>query len=375
MAFKLPSGAGRAALSFAALALGAAAGAAAERVVMRLSASADSEIDLSEYTSLQGERREVVASDGAIIIAEVDHLPGSDFTIVMPHGFALNRHSWFYQRKALRPLANIVVYDQRGHGESRYVSDAVKRDHSINQLGRDLYAVIQQCVPTRTMILIGHSMGGMSILALADQHSELFGTRVVGVGLISTAASDVGTNILGLPQPLARVLRGALPAVASLVNRGGDFVAFDRLSKSDLGLLLTRNYSFGSVAPTHAGEFVADMIAETDLKILVDFLPNLYEHDERSALKALHGVETLVIVGESDRLTPPEQSSAIIDAVPGAELVVLAESGHMVTIERPIEVNELLVGFVEKVVENNQNILHSGMLEITHEEAESVAGA
>jgi len=107
------------------------------------------------------------------------------------------------------------------------------------------------------------------------------------------------------------------------------------------------------------------MIAGTDFRILVDFLPNLYDHDKLSALKVLHGVETLVIVGESDRLTPPAQSSAIIEAVPGAELVVLAESGHMVTIERPTEVNELLTGFVEKVIEHNQNSV----------KGESVAGA
>ena len=355
MAVDLPRAAGRAALSLGALALGAAAGAAAERLVMRLSASTDTESDLSEYSSLKGERHEVFTSDGAVLIAEIDHLEGSDFTIVMPHGFALNRHSWFYQRQALRPFANIVVYDQRGHGESTYVEDAQERDHSIDQLGRDLYSVIQQCVPTRKMILIGHSMGGMSVLALADQHPELFGTRVVGVGLIATAASAVASTTLGLPRPLARVVQGALPGVANVVSRGGDLIAHSRWSKSDFGLLLTRLYSFGSVAPTHAGEFVADMIAGTDFRILVDFLPNLYDHDKRSALKVLQGVETLVIVGESDRLTPPAQSDAIIEAVPGAELVVLAESGHMVTIERPIEVNELLVAFVEKVIADHKN--------------------
>lgn len=371
MAVNLPRAAGRTALSLGALALGAAAGAAAERLVMKLSASADTETDLSEFTSLTGERREVFTSDGAVLVAEVDHFAGSDFTIVMPHGFALNRHSWFYQRQALRPLANIVVYDQRGHGESSYVADAEDRDHSIDQLGSDLYSVIQQCVPTRKMIVIGHSMGGMSILALADQHPELFGTRIIGVGLIATAASAVASTTLGLPKPLAKVVQGALPGVANIVARGGDLIAHSRWSKSDLGLLLTRLYSFGSVAPTHAGEFVADMIAGTDFPILVDFLPNLYDHDKESALSVLHGVETLVIVGESDRLTPPAQSTAIIEAVPGAELVVLAESGHMVTIERPIEVNELLVGFVQKVIADNQNSITSE----SSDKGESVAGA
>ncbi|MCF8550674.1 MAG: alpha/beta hydrolase [Candidatus Nanopelagicales bacterium] len=350
MAVDLPRAAGRAALSLGALALGAAAGAAAVRLVMRLSARTDTESDLSEFTSLSGERHDVFTSDGAVLAVDVDLLPGSDFTIVMPHGYALNRHSWFFQRQALRPLANIVVYDQRGHGDSTYVSDAEERDHSIDQLGRDLYSVIQQCVPTRSIILIGHSMGGMSILALADQHPELFDSRVKGVALIATAASAVSSTTLGLPSPIAKLVQGALPAVAGVVARSGDLVARSRWSKSDLGLLLTRLYSFGSVAPAQAGEFVADMIAGTDFSILVDFLPNLYDHDKTDALRVLQKVETLVIVGESDRLTPPEQSEAIISAVPGAEYVVLAESGHMVTLERPTEINELLVGFVDQVM-------------------------
>ena len=133
--------------------------------------------------------------------------------------------------------------------------------------------------------------------------------------------------------------------------RGGTALSHSRWSKTDLGLLLTRLYSFGSVAPIHAGEFVADMVSSTNFNILVDFLPNIYEHNKLDSLEPLQQVETLVIVGESDRLTPPALSEAIIEHVPGAEFVVLAESGHMVTIERHAEVNELLTGFVDRVIE------------------------
>ena len=57
--------AGRAALSLGAVALGAAAGATAERLVMRLSATPSSDVDLAEFYSLHGDRVEVAASDGA----------------------------------------------------------------------------------------------------------------------------------------------------------------------------------------------------------------------------------------------------------------------------------------------------------------------
>ena len=46
-------------------------------------------------------------------------------------------------------------------------------------------------------MLVGHSMGGMTIMALAEQRPELFAERVAGVALISTSAGEVGGA--GLP--------------------------------------------------------------------------------------------------------------------------------------------------------------------------------
>ncbi|MEN8903418.1 MAG: alpha/beta hydrolase [Candidatus Nanopelagicales bacterium] len=343
--------AGRAALSLGAVTLGAAAGATAERLVMRLSATPSSDVDLAEFYSLHGDRVEVAASDGAVLVGEVDRLPGSRVTIVLPHGFALNRNFWYYQRLALRDRATLVFYDQRGHGESIGATGAASQDYSISQLGRDLHSVINQLAPDDPVILIGHSMGGMSILALVEQHPEIFGAQVIGVGLISSSATSVATSSLGLPTPISRVVQSLVPGVAVAIAKGGVALSHSRWSKTDLGLLITRLYSFGSVAPINSVEFVADMISSTDFNILVKFLPNIYEHNTLESLEPLQQVENLVITGESDRVVPPAKSEAIIERVPGAEFVVFAESGHMVTIERHKEVNELLAGFVDRVIE------------------------
>jgi pimeloyl-ACP methyl ester carboxylesterase len=244
-----------------------------------------------------------------------------------------------------------VFYDQRGHGESIGTTGAGSQDYSISQLGLDLHSVINQLATNDPLILIGHSMGGMSILALVKQHPEIFGAQVIGVGLISSSATSVAIPSLGLPTPISRVVQSLVPGVAVAIAKGGVALSHSRWSKTDLGLLITRLYSFGSVAPIHAGEFVADMISSTDFNILVKFLPNIYEHNTLESLEPLQQVETLVITGESDRVVPPAMSEAIIDRVPGAEFVVLAESGHMVTIERHEEVNELLAGFVDRLIE------------------------
>ena len=194
-------------------------------------------------------------------------------------------------------------------------------------------------------------MGGMSILALVEQHPEIFGAQVIGVGLISSSATSVATSSLGLPTPISRVVQSLVPGVAVAIAKGGVALSHSRWSKTDLGLLITRLYSFGSVAPINSVDFVADMISSTDFNILVKFLPNIYEHNTLESLEPLQQVDTLVITGESDRVVPPAMSEAIIERVPGAEFVVFAESGHMVTIERHKEVNELLAGFVDRVIE------------------------
>ena len=100
--------------------------------------------------------------------------PDAPLTVVFVHGYTLSMASWTFQRRTLaaelatanghRPDARLVFYDQRGHGASGR-GDA---DHStIEQLARDLEAVLESRVPRGPVVLVGHSMGGMTIMGLA----------------------------------------------------------------------------------------------------------------------------------------------------------------------------------------------------------------
>ncbi len=121
----------------------------------------------SDLGALRGERRTVVADDGVELYAEVDEpagprRPATSPTLVFVHGYALNLDCWHFQRLALRGANRLVFYDQRSHGRSGRSSS----EHStIDQLGRDLADVIDQVVGEGPVILVGHSMGGMTIMA------------------------------------------------------------------------------------------------------------------------------------------------------------------------------------------------------------------
>ena len=68
--------------------------------------------------------------------------------------------------------------------------------------------------------------------------------------------------------------------------------------------------------------------------------------DSRPGLKAIV-CPTLVLVGDDDRLTPPELSHEMAKAIPGAHLVVVPDSGHLSTMEQPQAVNVALVEWLK----------------------------
>src|SRR6266542_3643159 len=115
-------------------------------------------------------------------------------TLVFAHGFGLDMTAWHYQWKHFSKEYRCVLYDQRGHGRS---APALHGDYSIAALGRDLKMVIDAETGHGPVVVVGHSMGGMSILSLASQYPQEIGRRVRAVVLADTAASDISTDVLG----------------------------------------------------------------------------------------------------------------------------------------------------------------------------------
>ena len=335
---------GKGIVAAGAVAAGAAIGALAERALLRGPRLGD----LEELGSLHGDARRLEMADGTQLHLEIDPAadPTDPLTIIFAHGYALTMDSWHYQRLALRGKARLVFYDQRSHGLS---GRADFDTHHVDQLGEDLGEVIDAVAPEGPLMLIGHSMGGMTIMALADQRPDLFRERIYGVALIATSAGALEQGSLGLPSALSTAFHRLAPPIAALLAKQKSLVEKTRWNDTDLGLLFTRMYAFGSNAPDQASRFVAGMLSSTPIDVVAEFLPALQEHDKYDVLPVLQHVELLVIAGDHDRLTPKEMSDEIVAAVPGAEYVVIKDSGHMVNIEKHDEVDELLLGLVYRV--------------------------
>ena len=336
-----PSGAvvGIGALGLAGLAAGAIAGMAAERTVVKHTFRHDPD-RFEEYGNLLAERRRVVLPDGVSLHVDVvepaGFRSGIDPTLVFAHGFALNSGAWHYQRRDLDGLGRMVFYDQRSHGRS---DRAPNGTHTIDQLGRDLAEVVRRTAPTGPVILIGHSMGGMTVMSLIEHHPELVGDRVVGVALLATSPGQMNTVTLGLPKSTASLMHRYAEDVAAIMTARQPLIDPVRSRASDLSYLLTKIYSFGGWSSPSMTRYVHDMNAATPADVVAEFIPALAKHDKMESLEVLRAIPTLVLVGDHDLLTPVSHSEEILRKVPTAEFVVLPECGHMVILERHADVN------------------------------------
>jgi pimeloyl-ACP methyl ester carboxylesterase len=347
----LPSWSKRAALVAGAAGVavaGAAVGLAAERyAVGRSLRGEDPEAD-EPLGQLRGRVVPVRTTDGVPLHVEVDEEPGAPaVTVVFSHGLALDAGSWHYQRRDLDDVGRLVFWDQRGHGRS---GRGAPENATIDQLGRDLFAVLEAAAPTGPIVLVGHSMGGMTIMALADQHPELFGDRVIGVALVATSPGRLAEVGLGVPAAAGRALRKVAPRALAALNRRPDLVARGRSLGSDLQFVLTKHYSFETDVPPSLTRFVASMHENTPLDVIAELFPAFNAHDKLAALEVLDGVETLVLGGDGDLMTPPEHSRAIAQRLPGAELIILPEAGHMAMLEHHDVVTDALRELVERAV-------------------------
>ncbi|HEU4347961.1 MAG TPA: alpha/beta hydrolase [Actinoplanes sp.] len=297
------------------------------------------------------EQLTVTAADGTDLHVEIVEAkqPDGKPTIVFVHGFALDMGTFYFQRKVLaeRGEHRMVFYDQPGHGRSGKLKSG---NYDIAALGKSLAAVLDATVPDGHIILVGHSMGGMTIMAFAEQYPEWFGKRVTGVVLISTSAGLIDKTKLGLPTLVARASAPFFPIWGGAARLGGPAIDRARVASSDLAWLLTRRYGFGDDRPSASlVTFVEQMNSKTSVETLTKYLHTLYTHNRFPALSALRGVPVLVIVGTKDYLTPVTHSEEILRHLPDAELVKIDNSGHVVMLEKAGEVNAVVLPFLDKI--------------------------
>lgn len=317
------------------------------------------------FGSLRSAPVTVVTDDGVplhVEIDEVDDQPVSPrtpsrrskpraadpVTVVFVHGYCLNLDSWHFQRAAYRGLLRTVFYDQRSHGRS---GRSPRRNATIDQLGRDLAQVVEEVAADGPVVLVGHSMGGMAIVALAEQRPELFGASVSGVALLSTTAGGLDPARILLPMVPIQLSGGLTQRAVSALSWGHRAVDGARRIGRAIAIVGTDVFAFGDQVPAAYVEFVDDMLSATPFEVVADFFPSFRSLDKFDHVEVIGRVPTVIVCGTGDRLTSIGHSRKLHSRIPGSRLVECEGAGHMVQLERHEQVTAELDQLVASAVE------------------------
>jgi pimeloyl-ACP methyl ester carboxylesterase len=193
-------------------------------------------------------------------------------------------------------------------------------------------------------VVIGHSMGAMAILALAEQRPDLFGPRIAGAVFLGASASDLLRGAMGGVTDLLRPRLGSLAAAARRVDRLRRAVL---AGPADVPAIVARVTQFAPDAPDELVHHVLHLAERSSSLVWTDGLSELMRMDFRHALPRVT-VPALVAVGDQDRVTPPGSAVELAAALPDGRLFIVEGAGHMAMLERPERLNPELRAFARE---------------------------
>lgn len=291
------------------------------------------------------ERLTVRAPDGTELAICASGPPDAP-RILLVHGLSLSQEIWAAQRAALSRSWRVVSLDLRGHGDS---ADASNGDYSAPALGADVTTVLDELGGDRCVV-VGHSMGGMAVLAGLAERPELVGGQVAGIVLMNTAAAAVlagfggGSAAAGIAFVRERA-RSSL--VGRLIYGGLDAAGHPR--GNDLATVVTRLLGVGSRTPPGAVELVRRLVLASRPHVAGQLWRTVGTIDLLAVVRAVD-VPVLVVAGERDRVLPAHHSRRLMELLPDAELLSLPAVGHVAMLERPELVTAALDRFATRLL-------------------------
>ena len=324
------------------VAAGAIAAGAVGRTMLRRRADHDLEAPLWDLPP--DDLGPVTSFDGTKLAVRAAGDPAAPMLLFV-HGFSLDMTTWREQWVDLSIDHRCVLMDQRGHGASEQPADG---DLSVRSMGRDIATVLEAVAPDRRVVVVGHSMGAIAALAMAEVRPDVLATSVAGIVLVGTSASELVRGAMGSITELVRPRIGSIRTVAKRVDRLRRAVL---ASPTDLRGAVVRLTQFGPDAPRHVVEHVVHLAERASSEVWTDGLAGLLETDLRHVLPRIQQ-PTLVVVGEHDRVTPPASGLELAAALPDGRFVLLEHAGHIAMMERPVELDREIRAFSTAVLAN-----------------------
>lgn len=310
-------------------------------------------------------RERFTTSDGVTLAVTERGRADADVCAVLLHGWTEDGSVWDDVTARLGDTMRVLALDLRGHGDS---DPAPRGSATLDRLADDIAELIAARVPEGRVVLAGHSMGGMTMMALAERHPDVVEQRVSGAVFVSTSAGQMQDVMSRMPAPIAaadrwrrRLARRKASGRAGAVTAGTTPAATTESAASKaattkpaattrppssthgalpvpskwLSRYVLRAVAFGERPVAAHVRAAVDQCARAHRSSAAGFNRAIMTHDRAVALAAFAGVPTAVLVGDRDRFTPPSHAHVIADQLPNAEFVLFAGAGHMLPYERP----------------------------------------
>lgn len=297
-----------------------AAGVVGARKIDQRWAQAQDPNSPEHYVIPSGESMTIITDDGAELAITI---AGAGPTVVLSHCWTGSREVWApVAHRLIISGHRVVLYDQRGHGSSTVGSDGC----TIARLGGDLAAILEQ-LDIRDAVVVGHSMGSMTVLSLAAHHRDVLVKRARGLVLVSTAANGLGFG------PLGPLMQKAI--AAPFINP---------VMRSSIGHSLVRA-TFGKHVTRRQLVLTRDAFVACTPSVREAFLASMQSMDLRQGIRGLD-IPTTVVSGRFDILTPPWLAREVVSCIPGSNLVQMSDGGHMLVLEDPDQIEDIITSMV-----------------------------
>lgn len=242
--------------------------------------------------------------------------------IIFIHGFPFNKSMWNLQVDSLKDNYRLITYDIRGHGSS----DAGNEDFSIELFADDLIGLMDGLKIERAT-LCGLSMGGYIALYAAEKYRKRFDALILA-----------DTQCIA-DTPEAKQKRKK--AIDSIRENG----VLKYAEESVKNLFASESFTTRVKEVTD----VREMIVKTSEQSIINTLLALSVRKETCHILGEIEVPVLIMVGNEDKLTPPDAARFMHEKIKGSLLKIIDHAGHVSNLENPGDFNIGLREFLSSV--------------------------
>jgi pimeloyl-ACP methyl ester carboxylesterase len=231
--------------------------------------------------------------------------------VILIHGAGGNHLSWPPQLRRL-PDQRMLALDLPAHGKSEGIGH-----HAVEDYVHDVLEFMSE-TGRYSAILVGHSMGSAVALSAAIHFPE----RVAALGLVGSGAR--------------------LRVAPALLRAASDPSTFE----SAVRMINDASFSLQAI---RTKELATQRMMETRPAVLYGDLMACDAFNETNQLSKL-SLPTLIVCGSEDQMTPLRYSEFLRDHIAGARLEVVPNAGHMVMLEQPDVISNLLADFINSIL-------------------------